>query len=139
MHLLRLLILALALFTVVPAFAAEDAAASDTKPTESLETAIPHIVKLLEARDYKAFIETYANPDDLKKILEEKSVDEIAKSLGDGKARELIAFFKAIQGAKPKLEDNDNKATFEIPENFKATLPRPLVFIRIGTRWYIKN
>jgi hypothetical protein len=120
--------------------AAADAPKPDAaaKPTESLDTAIAHGIKLLEGGEYKVFIETFATPEDIKNMEGAGGVAEVAKGFGAGeKGKNVLAIFKKIQGTKPTLAEDGKQATYALPPELKSK--ENISFIRIGTNWYIKN
>jgi hypothetical protein len=139
MNFIRILFALMAGLVCHAAIAAEaEKPAAAAKPMEQLDTAIPHGIALLEASKFKEFLETFATPEDLKKMKEVTSLDELAKRFGKDRAPNVIAVLKAIKDAKPKLEDDGKKATYPIPENLAET-KQSIVFIRVGTAWYIED
>ena len=113
--------------------------AQDVKPEsrQALETAIPEGLRLLEAKEYKAFVEVFVAPADLKKITERTSLEEFAKDFGDRKAPLLLEVLKEIKGTKPSLDDNGTKATFALKEERDGK--KSITFVKIDKYWYIKN
>lgn len=125
-----------------PLVSAADDATSNESPGKDLDGAFTHIIRLLETGEIKAFIETYAHPDDLRKIQEKESIDKLVEGFKKEKAEKLLVLFKALKGAKPELTDDGKTATYQIPKEAEGgeDIPRkPLVFARVGDRWYIRN
>jgi hypothetical protein len=122
------------------AWAADDVA-SNEGPGKDLDAALGHIIRLLEGGEIKTFIETYAHPDDLKKIQERESIDKLVEGFKKEKAEKLLVLFKALKGTKPELKDEGKTATYQVPEAVKGedAPKRPLVFVLVGDRWYIRN
>jgi hypothetical protein len=128
-----LLISSLVISLVTPAVA------QDVKPEsrEALETAIPEGIRLLEAKEYKVFVEIFVPPADLKKIIEGSSLEEFAKKFGERKAPRLLEILKEIKGTKPSLDDNGTEATFSLKEEKDGK--KSITFIKVDKYWYIKN
>jgi hypothetical protein len=128
-----LLISSLVISLVTPAVA------QDVKPEsrEALETAIPEGIRLLEAKEYKVFVEIFVPPADLKKIIEGSSLEEFAKKFGERKAPRLLEILKEIKGTKPSLDDNGTEATFSLKEEKDGK--KSITFVKIDKYWYIKN
>lgn len=128
----------LACATLLPVSAADAAkpvaAAESATAMENLDTALAHGLKLLEAKEYKTFIQTFATPDDLK--AKGPAVDEIAKNFAGKQSEVLTTIFKGIQGAKPKLSADGNEASFALP---KDSVKESIEFTRIGKAWHLKN
>lgn len=113
------------------------AVAKDAKPDpqEKLETAIPEAIRLLEKKDYATLLKNFVAPDDLKKVTENKSLDEFAKAFGESHADKLLTMLKSVKDAKPEMEEKGTKATYKS----KEPNGMPLVFQKVGKRWYIQN
>ena len=111
----------------------------DVKPEsrEALETAIPEGIRLLEAKEYEAFVEIFVPPADLKKITEGTSLEKFAKRFGERKAPRLLEIFKEIKGTKPSLDDNGTKATFALKEEKDGK--KAITFVKVDKYWYLKN
>lgn len=113
--------------------------AQDVKPEsrEALETAIPDGIRLLESKEYKAFVENFVPPADLKKIIEGTSLEEFAKNFGERKAPRLLEVLKEIKGTKPSLDDKGTKATFALKEEKHGK--KSITFVKVAKLWYLKN
>ncbi len=113
--------------------------AQDVKPEtqKTLETAIPEGVRLLEAKEYQTFVKNFASPADLKRITEEMSLEEFAKTFGERKAQRLLQVLKEIKDAKPDLDDTGTKATFTLKERIDGG--KSIEFIKIEKYWYLQN
>jgi len=130
----RLLLISSLVFSFVTPLVAQD-----VKPEsrEILETSIPEGIRLLEAKEHKAFVEIFVPPADLKKITEGTSLEEFAKKFGERKAPRLLEILKEIKGTKPSLDDNGTKATFALKEEKNGK--KSITFVKIDKYWYIKN
>jgi len=115
------------------------AVAQDVKPEsrEALETAIPEGIRLLEAKEYKVFVEIFVPPADLKRIVEGSSLEEFAKKFGERKAPRLLEILKEIKGTKPSLDESGTKATFALKEEKDGK--KSITFVKVDKYWYIKN
>lgn len=133
-------ILAVALATTfapcLTAHGADAAPAAAPAETASLETAIPYGIKLLEAKEYKAFLQAFVPPD-MYKAMTEGGSDEFVKHFAEGRAEKLLAVMKGLKDAKPTLEEDGKKANYKLGEEIAGK--KSIQFIRIGTNWYINN
>ncbi len=114
-------------------------AAADTKtdPRESLDTAIPEAIRLLEAREYAAFLKSFLPPHELKKFTEKNSLEELAKGFGEKKASRLLRVLKAIKDLKPTFDAEGKEATYEMKERIDGK--KSIFFARIDKYLYIQN
>jgi hypothetical protein len=104
---------------------------------QDLTRLVPELVRLLEAKDYVAVLETAVPPDALKKATENRPLKEFAAEFGEKKAANLLTALKAIKDVKPQMDADGNTATFAVPDSPKS---RPqIIFKRIEKNWYIKN
>ena len=134
MRLMQLIVMSvIAPFVVLPVFA------DDVKPDprENLNTAIPEAIRLLEAKEYKAFLKSFVIPDDFKRITATKSLEEFAKAFGERKGLKLLKVCKVIKDAKPTLDDTGTKATFAIKEVLAGK--KSITFVKVKKHWYIQN
>ena len=104
---------------------------------EALETVIPEGIRLLEAKEYKVFVELFVPPAELKKIAERTPLEEFAKQFGERKSPQLLEALNEIKGAKPRLDDSGTKATFALREEMGKK--RTITFVKVDKHWYIKN
>lgn len=125
---------------VVPAFVhAQEEKAKKPHPQESLETAISHAIKLLEKKNYKDLLDGYIPPDDLKQMKAAGAYDLVIKGFGEGeKAKQLLQVLKEIQTLKPEYNEEQTLATFTSEKEDSPLKSRPLKFIKVEKRWYIK-
>ena len=56
---------------------------------------------------------------------------------GEKHAAQLLGVLKTLKDKKPKLSEDGNSATFEIPEN--PVFGKVIEFTKIENRWYIKD
>jgi hypothetical protein len=139
MKIIRVLLTLLFVLCASHGFAAQGELSSESaKPSENLDTAIPHGITLLEGSKHKEFLETFVPPEQFKKMTETKGVEEFVAAFGKEKAARLLAVLKAIKGAKPTMEDDGKKATFDIPGD-AGGVKKTITFLRIENRWYIGN
>jgi hypothetical protein len=116
-----------------------NAPAQDSKadPREKLETAIPEAIRLLEAKDYAKLLKNFVKPEDFKRITEQMPLEDFAKEFGKAKADGLMAALKAIKDVKPKLEEDDKKATFVFKEPIGGK--ESMIFVKVDKYWYISD
>ena len=99
---------------------------------------VPEMIRLLEAKDYASVLEALVPPDVFKEITAEQPIDKFAKEFGETKAASLLAVLKAVKDKKPKLSEDGNTATFDLPENPEFP-KKEIVFTKVEKRWFIKN
>jgi hypothetical protein len=116
-------------------FASAGLATADpkTNPREKLDTAIKEAIRLLEAKEYAAFLEQFMVPDELKEITRKKPLDEFAKEFAERKAGDMLKVLKSLDGLKPTLDESGTTATFDPPGAMK------LKWVLIDKSWYIRN
>lgn len=127
------------LVLVVVAHAAVSVAAEPKPhPCATLETALPHGVKLLDEKRYKDFLTAFVHPDDIAALPPGQTLDDITASFGEGeKAVVLLAVFRSILGAKPTLSEEGTVATYAVP--VKEAPRDEIQFTLRDGRWYIRN
>lgn len=108
-------------------------------PQESLETAVPHAIKLLEDKNYKDLLDGYIPPDDLKAMKDAGTYELVVKRFGEGsKAKQLMQALKETQSLKPEFNEDKTRATFKSEKEDSLLKTRPMEFIKVDKRWYIK-
>jgi len=123
------------LFSVCFQLCAEDAKA---EAREKLDTAIAEGIRLLEAKSHEAFLRAFVAPADFKKITDKQPLADFATKFAEKKAAQLLDTLKAIKDAKPKLEENDTRATFDLPKELGGS-KETITFVKIDKYWYIQN
>ena len=104
---------------------------------ENLSSAINDAIHLLENKEYQAFIEKYAMPEDLEKILKRESMGDLVENFSDGKAEKVLNALKFARELEPKYDDSGNKATFLKGE--VGGMSKNMVFKKVDKYWYIAN
>ena len=103
-----------------------------------LRATIDKAIALIEKKDFEALIRTLADPDDLKRITERQSVEEIAKQFASRKADQQL--LKALQATKEKNVEVRKDGEAFIFKMKRGTVPRDEIrFTKIDGRWYIGN
>ena len=131
---LRTFLAALAvLLLAAPAFAV------DATDRQSLEKAVPYAISLLEAKNYKTFLETFMPPEELKEATSEMTIDEMARGFARrSKGADMLKALKMIKGMKPTLEEKGTVAIFQLPgDGVKGN--KEFKFVRVGKNWYISE
>jgi len=106
-------------------------------PREKLATALPEMIRQLEAKEYKSFVEQFAPPQVVKGITAEKPIDDFAKDFGKELAGDLLKALQAVKDAKPEMSDEGKKATFPLKDAIAGK--KSLIFTKIEKYWYISN
>lgn len=120
-----------------PTDAPEADLATQPDPRLKIATAIEDGIRLLEANEHKQFIETYAHPDDLKKILDDKSIDELVKQFKGRNADQLLKVLQLIRRKMPKTSEDGEKAVFKLDGDVLPS--KEIRFEKSGGLWYIRN
>jgi hypothetical protein len=103
---------------------------------KDLDKLVPEVIRLLEAKEFAAVLETLVPPDAFKKIVAETPLAAFAAKFGEKNAGELLAALKTLKDKKPKVSEDGNNATFDLPD---APPParKSMTFTRIEKRWYL--
>ena len=114
---------------------------SSLDPRSGLPSTIDEAIRLLETKDYLTMIREFANPKDLKKILEDKSLETVAARFGIRKADELLRILKLARGVEPQFAESGTRATFFIKTDLdqQAGAKDKIAFEKVDRRWYIHN
>jgi hypothetical protein len=108
-----------------------------TNPQSKIETLITDCISLLENKEYKTLITKYADPEDLKDILKDKSLDELVKKFAENKAERML---KALKIAKEKeIEYQENSTIGIIKLGEVESGPDHFTFKKIDGLWYIAD
>lgn len=131
---------------MVPAFSGGQDAPSlaqsksdQASPQSKLETAIAEAVRLLEAKEYKKFLESFVAPEDLKRITEQVPLEVLAEQFGRERAGHVLKVLRSIEKAKPQIDPNSREASFTIEQGLQLPGREKMVFIQVGGLWYIRN
>ncbi len=129
----HLILLACLSFCLSSSLYAED----KPDPRESLDTAIPEAIRLLEKKDYEGLLKAFVAPEDFERITANKPLPDFAKEFGEEKADKLLVVLKAVIGTPPTLSEDKALATFEFKEKINGK--SSIKFQKIDKYWYIKN
>lgn len=114
------------------------AAEEKAHPCATLETALPHGVKLLEEKRYKEFFETFVHPDDLPDLPPGQTLDDVAESFGrSDRSAVMLSVFTSIQAERPVLSEDGTVATYKV--TVKKAPRDEIRFVRRDGRWYVTN
>jgi HEAT repeat protein len=126
--------------SAAPATTAPPSAAGEPDPRENLETAVPEGIRLLEAKDYKSFIQKFIPPEALALMLAlppKQTIDDLAKDFGAKASSDFLQGLKAIKGLQPEMSPDGKKATFKLKEPIGGE--NTFCFEKIDKFWYITN
>ena len=117
---------------------AQSAPAAKPDPREQLPTAIAEGIRLLEAKQYLAFISAFVTPAEVKSRSDRGDLEAFAQKFGESpRAAALLAALKEIQQVKPIMDKGDTVATF--PLSPMDGRPNTLRFEKIGKYWHLAN
>src|SRR5689334_13523324 len=83
-------------------------------PREKVETAVPEMIRLLEKKEYKTFIEQFAPPEVYKQIIGDQKIEEFAKAFDKELGPNLLKALQSLKDVKPTLAEDGKTATFEL-------------------------
>ncbi len=98
-------------------------------PQLSVQTAIPHAIRLIEENRIQELLTHYMAPAELQKQLRSKTLKQLADKYPPKKRRLLLQALKSAQNKSPRFSGDGTKAVFDTKPELK--------FIKIGKRWYI--
>jgi len=111
-------------------------ARTDDDPRAELEGAVRLGIKLLEKKEYVAFIQRFMDPESLEELVSKTPLERLAKDELDYRRDRWIAEFKLYLGKTARLEVRERSASFyAIDEKGKEVR---LAFTKHGDKWYIK-
>lgn len=111
-------------------------AAEKPDPRESLDTAIPEAIRLLEKKDYEGLLKAFIPPKELDK-LEADMLPGFIKWFGENKSEALLKALSAVKGTTPTLSEDKTEATFKYKELIDGR--NDIQFKKIDKYWYIKQ
>ena len=111
-------------------------AAVKPDPREKLDTAIAEGVRLLEKKDYVAFLTAFVTPADL--AARGKSVEDFAAEFATERGEVALVALKQIQTLKPAMSADGTSATFQL-HLADERAPGAMTWTKIGARWYISK
>jgi ActR/RegA family two-component response regulator len=114
-------------------------AAAQPDPREKPETAIAEWIRLLEAKDYKSFVQEFTPPEALALLLSmsKMTIEDLAKDIGEKSSADVLQALKAAKDVKPEMSADGQKATFKLKEPVDGHDSFSLV--RIEKFWYMAN
>jgi hypothetical protein len=117
-----------------PAIASASLSAAKVNPeTARLRRRIDTAIAMLTAREHRAFLEAFVEPE----YLAHKSVDAIIEDFAEDKADLLLSVLKEIKNKTPKYTENGTVATYKIRKR-RDTHPA-INFILVDGVWYLRN
>lgn len=135
MHHRSVPIACVSLFVLTSWLSAEE---KNAAPRENLKTAIPHAIKMLEEKDYQAFMEQFVPPMHFEKLKSSGMFEDIVKRFGEqGKAERLLGVLKQVKDAEPEINSDKTLATFKLKEVVGGK--DKIVFEKVEKFWYISN
>ncbi|MCF6242477.1 MAG: hypothetical protein L3J74_14150 [Bacteroidales bacterium] len=106
-------------------------------PRTNLETAIPDMIKMMETENYTALFNTYVYPEDLERMTQKKSLEElITNFVENGKAENLLKALKTAQKYSPVYNNTKTEAIYK---KEITGLKKDLILRKLNGFWYIAN
>ena len=106
-------------------------------PRAELKTAVPYAIELLKNKDYQQFIEKFAHPDQLKRVLDQREMKRIVGDFSKEKSKTTLAAFMKIKDATPTMRDEGNEAVFLV--DLPDSPIKEIVFVRTDGTWFLRN
>jgi len=94
-------------------------------------------IKLIEEKKFEELIKAVASPEDIKKILERVTMEELVAGFRDRNATELLEVFKQVKGKTPTFNDAKDEATFKLDPAVGSHAE--MKFRLIDSKWYLEN
>lgn len=114
------------------------AAPAKPHPCAELETALPHGIRLLEAKNHRAFLEDFCPPEVLEEMVQrDGGMDRVVNNFAKHSAGILLLVLKSVQTQQPSMSGDGDTATYTV--TVEESPRDELQFIRIDGRWYIDN
>jgi hypothetical protein len=104
---------------------------------EDLKTAIPEGIRMLEAKEYVAFLKAFVPPELLKKIVGDGKIEEFAEKFGKGKSATLLKVLSQVKDAEPEYNEDKTKALYKLKEVVDGK--SKIEFSKQEKYWYIEN
>ena len=94
---------------------------------------IEHMIALLEGQRYEKLFQTYVDPDELRKLLEGKTLrDVIDTFVREDKPRDLMKILLDARTMQPVMDPEHHTAEYDTEE-------KTVHFHEVNGRWYIMN
>lgn len=94
-------------------------------------------IKLIEEKKYEELIKAVASPEDIKKILERVTMEELVAGFKDRNAEELLEVLKQVKGKAPTFNEAKDEATFKLEPAVGSH--DQMMFRLIESKWYLQN
>lgn len=122
-----------------PAYSAVTAAAPHAIEKKNPETArlkatIDSMIVVLEAKEYRRFLERFVEP----AFRDRKGVDAIMEEFEEEKAELLLAVLKEVRSKTPTYSRRGTAASYKFKK--RSDVPRNKInFIKVDGLWYLRN
>ena len=103
-------------------------------PRSELPSAIAHARQLLQDEKYALFLDQFAIPAELKRVVESRDLQDVASAFAKEKAGPLLA---VLQQIKPELSEDGTLAEYAV--KVKKFSRQRIVFQKIDGLWYLRN
>ena len=113
------------------------AAAAQSDPREDPVTAIAEAIRLLEAEEYRTFVEQFVPPEALNTVVAMMTLDEFAQDFADKSAGKVLEILRMLRGRTPSLNADGTVATFTLGESIAGR--DSFALVKIGRYWYIPS
>lgn len=121
---------------VVFSLASVGARGQTPDPRTQPETAVKEGIRLLEAKKYAEFLQTFARPSEVEELIAKGPIEDVAKEFGDRRAPDLLAALRAASAMKPTLNEDGTRAEYRFEKPFGRE--RRISMVKIGEFWYMR-
>jgi len=99
-----------------------------------LKSTITEMARLLEMGEIDSLLSNYAVPQDIEVLKSEGRYEHVVNAFTDKYAGVLSRQFKHALTLEPTYSNDGSMAVFN-----DEALPKPLVFLKLNDKWYLKN
>lgn len=107
-------------------------------PLASVESAVEHLIEVLEKRDYDTFFEKCIRPDDRDRVLAKVTKEEFVRMAKEKFGPELLRGLKEVKGKSPTYEKGVGE--YSARANLEPRKPvadgKYIRFFKLDGRWY---
>jgi hypothetical protein len=105
-------------------------------PRTQPETAVKEAIRLLDAKKFVDFLETFARPGEVEELTAKAPIEEVAKEFGERRAPDLLSALRAASTMKPTLNQDATRADYRFEKPFGRE--RRISMVKIGEFWYLR-
>ena len=105
-------------------------------PRTQPATAIAEAIRLLEAKEYARFLETFSRPGDLTEMLATRKMDDLVAEFASERSPDILAALKAASGMQPTVSQDGLRVDYRFEKPFGRE--KRISMVKIGEFWYFR-